>query len=159
MEGSDLYLDPAPASSAAALPGDYADGFWAMGDTITWVFGLVADALAVHGLVLGLRARRLAVGDRLAYRAPSASSCSSSGSPWSCSSPRARGASTCPGRSRRASSCSRSARSAPCFVLIRVIRIPEAVLPADSRGIGIWIALIASLGVIAGGLLRAAEDF
>jgi hypothetical protein len=44
------------------------------------------------------------------------------------------------------------------FVLIRVISIPDAVLPADSRGIGLWIALIASLGVVAGGLLRAAED-
>jgi hypothetical protein len=43
-------------------------------------------------------------------------------------------------------------------VLTRVISIPAAVLPADSRGIGLWIALAAALGVIAGGLLRAAED-
>lgn len=47
---------------------------------------------------------------------------------------------------------------ATVFVLIRVITIPDAVLPADSRGIGIWISLLAALGVIAGGLLRAAED-
>ena len=47
---------------------------------------------------------------------------------------------------------------AAIFVLIRVISIPDAVLPADGRGIGIWIALIASLGVIAGGLLQAAEE-
>jgi hypothetical protein len=47
---------------------------------------------------------------------------------------------------------------AAIFVLIRVISIPDAVLPADGRGIGIWIALLASLGVIAGGLLRAAEE-
>jgi hypothetical protein len=46
---------------------------------------------------------------------------------------------------------------AAIFVLIRVISIPDAVLPADGRGIGIWIALVASLGVIAGGLLRAEE--
>jgi hypothetical protein len=44
------------------------------------------------------------------------------------------------------------------FVLIRIISIPDSVLPADGRGIGIWIALIAALGVIAGGLLRAAEE-
>jgi hypothetical protein len=44
------------------------------------------------------------------------------------------------------------------FVLIRFISIPDAVLPADGRGIGIWIALLAGLGVIAGGLLRAAEE-
>lgn len=44
------------------------------------------------------------------------------------------------------------------FVLIRVVSIPDAVLPADGRGIGIWISLIAALGVIGGGLLRAAEE-
>jgi hypothetical protein len=44
------------------------------------------------------------------------------------------------------------------FVLIRVISIPDAVLPADGRGIGIWISLLASLGVVVGGLLRAAEE-
>ena len=47
---------------------------------------------------------------------------------------------------------------ATVFVLIRVITIPEALLPANSRGIGLWISLLAALGVIAGGLLRAAED-
>ena len=47
---------------------------------------------------------------------------------------------------------------ATVFVLIRVISIPDAVLPADSRGIGIWVSLLASFGVIAGGLLRAAEE-
>ncbi len=47
---------------------------------------------------------------------------------------------------------------AAVFVLIRVISIPDSVLPADGRGIGIWISLVASFGVIAGGLLRAAEE-
>jgi hypothetical protein len=47
---------------------------------------------------------------------------------------------------------------AAIFVLIRLISIPDSVLPADSRGIGIWISLLASLGVIVGGLLRAAEE-
>jgi hypothetical protein len=47
---------------------------------------------------------------------------------------------------------------ATIFVLIRIISIPDSVLPADGRGIGIWIALLAALGVIAGGLLRAAEE-
>jgi hypothetical protein len=47
---------------------------------------------------------------------------------------------------------------AAVFVLIRIISIPDAVLPADGRGIGIWISLVASLAVIAGGLLRAAEE-
>ena len=47
---------------------------------------------------------------------------------------------------------------AAVFVLIRVISIPDAVLPANGRGIGIWISLLASLGVILGGILRAAEE-
>ena len=47
---------------------------------------------------------------------------------------------------------------ATIFVLIRVINIPESVLPADGRGIGLWISLVAALAVIAGGLLRAAEE-
>jgi hypothetical protein len=44
------------------------------------------------------------------------------------------------------------------FVLIRVISIPDSVLPADGRGIGIFISLAAALGVVLGGLLRAAEE-
>jgi hypothetical protein len=47
---------------------------------------------------------------------------------------------------------------AAILVLIRVISIPDSVLPADGRGIGIWISLVAALGVIVGGLLRAAEE-
>jgi hypothetical protein len=47
---------------------------------------------------------------------------------------------------------------ATVFVLIRIISIPDSVLPADARGIGIWISLLAALAVIAGGLLQAAED-
>jgi len=43
-------------------------------------------------------------------------------------------------------------------VLIRVLSIPDAVLPADGRGIGLWISLVAALGVIVGGLLRAADE-
>ncbi len=44
------------------------------------------------------------------------------------------------------------------FVLIRVISIPDSMLPADGRGIGIWISLLAALGVVAGGLLTAVEE-
>ncbi|HZP74088.1 MAG TPA: hypothetical protein VFA97_12000 [Gaiellaceae bacterium] len=44
------------------------------------------------------------------------------------------------------------------FVLIRVISIPDAVLPANGRGIGIWISLVASFAVIFGGLLQAADE-
>ena len=47
---------------------------------------------------------------------------------------------------------------ATVFVLIRVVTIPEQFLPADGRGIGIWISLLAALAVIVAGLLEAAEE-
>lgn len=47
---------------------------------------------------------------------------------------------------------------ATVFVLIRLISVPERLLPADGRGIGIWISLVAALAVLAAGLLRAAEE-
>ena len=47
---------------------------------------------------------------------------------------------------------------ATIFVLIRLISIPDAFLPAGSRGIGIWISLLAALAVIVAGLLRASEE-
>jgi hypothetical protein len=31
-------------------------------------------------------------------------------------------------------------------------------VPNDGRGIGIWIALVAAIGVIVAGLLRASEE-
>jgi len=47
---------------------------------------------------------------------------------------------------------------ATIFVLIRLISIPDEFLPASGRGIGIFISLLAALGVVLGGLLRAAEE-
>jgi hypothetical protein len=47
---------------------------------------------------------------------------------------------------------------ATIFVLIRLISIPDEFLPASGRGIGIWISLLAALGVIGAGLLRASEE-
>jgi hypothetical protein len=47
---------------------------------------------------------------------------------------------------------------ATVLVLIRLISIPDQFLPADGRGIGIWISLLAALGVIVAGLLEAAEE-
>src|SRR5262249_21287913 len=47
---------------------------------------------------------------------------------------------------------------ATIFVLIRLISIPEQVLPADGRGIGIWIRLFSALGVLVARLLAAGEE-
>ena len=47
---------------------------------------------------------------------------------------------------------------ATVFVVIRLISVPEEFLPADGRGIGIWISLVAGLAAIAAGLLRASEE-
>ena len=47
---------------------------------------------------------------------------------------------------------------ATVFILIKLISIPEEFVPNDGRGIGIWIALVAAIGVIVAGLLRANEE-
>ena len=47
---------------------------------------------------------------------------------------------------------------ATVLVLIRLISVPDEFYPSNGRGIGIWIALIAALGLIVGGLLRAGEE-
>jgi hypothetical protein len=47
---------------------------------------------------------------------------------------------------------------ATVFVLIRLISVPDEFFGWRGRGIGIFIALIASLLVIAAGLLRAGEE-
>lgn len=44
------------------------------------------------------------------------------------------------------------------LVLIRLISIPEQFLPANGRGIGIWISLVAAIAVIVAGLLQAGEE-
>ena len=47
---------------------------------------------------------------------------------------------------------------ATILVLIRLISIPDTFAGTSGRGIGLWIALVAAVGVIAAGLLSAAED-
>jgi hypothetical protein len=47
---------------------------------------------------------------------------------------------------------------ATIFVLVRLISIPDSIPPPAGRGIGIWISLLAALGVIVAGLLRASEE-
>jgi hypothetical protein len=46
---------------------------------------------------------------------------------------------------------------ATIFVLVRAISIPDEFFFAH-RGIGLWISLIAALGLIAAGLLQASEE-
>jgi hypothetical protein len=47
---------------------------------------------------------------------------------------------------------------ATIFVLIRLISIPDRFFPWDGRGVGIWIALLAAIGVVVAGILRASEE-
>lgn len=46
---------------------------------------------------------------------------------------------------------------ATIFVLVRTISIPEEFFFA-SRGVGLWISLVAALGLIGAGLLQASEE-
>ena len=47
--------------------------------------------------------------------------------------------------------------AATIIVLIRVISIPDDFFFAG-RGVGIWISLVAAIGVIVAGLLQASEE-
>jgi hypothetical protein len=47
---------------------------------------------------------------------------------------------------------------ATTFVLIRIISVPDEFFPYTGRGIGIWISLLAAIGVIVAGLLEASEE-
>jgi hypothetical protein len=47
---------------------------------------------------------------------------------------------------------------ATIFVLIRLISIPDTFFDTGGRGIGLFISLLAALGLIAAGLLRAVEE-
>jgi hypothetical protein len=162
VEGSDLFFDSGPGSSPPPPPSPaygrpMPDGIWASGDRITWVSGLVlmlsalmdwyagsgvGVKLAVIGWHTGVLGKLiffigLAIVVVVALR--------SYGVDLPSSMPESLLV-LCLGA------------LATVFVLIRVINIPDSVLPADSRGVGLWVALIAALGVIGGGLLRAAED-
>jgi hypothetical protein len=46
---------------------------------------------------------------------------------------------------------------ATIFILVRIISIPDDFFFAG-RGVGIWISLIAAIGVIAAGLLQVSEE-
>jgi hypothetical protein len=47
---------------------------------------------------------------------------------------------------------------ATTFVVIRIISVPDEFFPYTGRGIGIWISLLAAIGVIVAGLLEASEE-
>ena len=160
METPDFFDVESPAPGPAA-PGGYprqaSGGFWAAGERITWVAGLVLALssfmdwyagsgvgvkLAVIGwhtgvlgklvFFVGLAVLALVALRELGLELPP----------------------TIP----ESLLVLALGALATVFVLIRLISIPDAVLPADGRGIGIWISLVAGLGVILGGLLRAAEE-
>jgi hypothetical protein len=44
------------------------------------------------------------------------------------------------------------------LVLIRIVSVPDSVVGTAGRSIGIWISLLAAVGVIVGGLLQAGEE-
>jgi hypothetical protein len=48
---------------------------------------------------------------------------------------------------------------ATIFVLVRLLSVPDTYFAATSRGIGLWISLLAAVALIVAGLLRTTEDF
>jgi hypothetical protein len=163
VEGSNLFYDQGAGSGSPPPPpqprayGRDPDGLWAAGDRITWISGLVlalstfmgwytGSGLGVQLAVIGWHTGTLgklvffiglAVVAIVALRAAGFD---------------------LPASLPESLVVLGLGALGTVFVLLRVFSVPDSVLPADSRGIGLWIALAAALGVIAGGLLRAAED-
>ena len=158
MQGPDLFLDPdPPGTPAAAYARQRPGGIWAAGDRVTWIAGLIL-ALSTFmdwyagsgaGIKLAVIGWHTGVIGKLVFfiglAAIALVALRESGIELPASAP-------------ESLVILGLGVLATVFVLLRVISIPDAVLPADSRGIGLWISLLAALGVIAGGLLRAAED-
>ncbi|HEY2355430.1 MAG TPA: hypothetical protein VGH79_11100 [Gaiellaceae bacterium] len=46
---------------------------------------------------------------------------------------------------------------ATIFVLVRLASIPDTYFPSSGLGIGVWVALLAALGLVAAGLLELAQ--
>jgi len=44
------------------------------------------------------------------------------------------------------------------FVLIRLISVPDTYFLSTARGVGLYVSLLGSLGLLGAGLLRTAED-
>jgi hypothetical protein len=47
---------------------------------------------------------------------------------------------------------------ATIFAIVRLVTLPEDLLPAHSRGVGLWVSLLAALLAIAAGIVRASEE-
>jgi hypothetical protein len=158
VQTPDFFLEPAePEPPPAPRPGPPPGGIWAAGDRVTWLSALilalstfmdwyagsgVGVKLAVIGWHTGTLGKLVFV---LGFATVVIVALREAGIELPASLPEslvilALGA------------------IATVLVLVRMFSIPDAVLPADGLGIGIWISLLASLGVIAGGLLRAVEE-
>ena len=153
----DVDLPGAAPQPPASAPRPATGGFWAAGERVTWIAGLVLALsafmdwyagsgvgvkLAVIGwhtgvlgklvFFVGLAVLLLVVARELGFELP-------------------------PAVPESLLVVALGAIAA-IFVLIRLISIPDSMLPADGRGIGIYVSLLASLAVILGGVLRAAEE-
>ena len=146
-----------PGGGAEALTQRAAGGIWAVGERLTWVAGLVLAVSALTGWyagsgdglnlsVIGWHTGALgklvfAVGLAVLVLAAL----------------REAGI-TLPAAVPESLVVIALGSLATIFVLIRLISIPDRFLPADGRGIGIWISLVAAVAVIVAGLLEASEE-
>jgi hypothetical protein len=159
MQEQDIYLesDPPPSEPAPRLRRHEAEGMWALAGRVTWVGGLVLALssfmdwyegsgvgvkLAVIGwhtgvlgklvFVIGLAVVAIELLRQFGFSLPTSAP--------------------------ESLVVIALGVLAAVFVLVRVISIPAAMLPANSVGVGLWVSLIAALAVIVGGLMRAAEE-
>jgi hypothetical protein len=150
-------IDPYPASPASREPRRSATGFWALGERLTWLSGLVLLLSALtgwyvgsgDGLTISVIGWHTGVLGKLVFFVGLAV--------LALAALREAGIEL-PATVPESLVVIALGAMATVLVLVRLISIPEEYLPADGRGIGIWISLVAAVAVIVAGLLEAAEE-
>lgn len=148
----------APSYDLPEAPPRYAGGFWAIGERLTWVSGLVLAISSFtswytgtgDGLTLSVTGWHTGALGKLVFAVGVAVVALVVLREWA--------GIELPATVPDSLVVLALGSLAMIFVLIRIISIPDRFLPADGRSIGIWISLLAALAVIVAGLLRAGEE-
>jgi hypothetical protein len=151
-------VEPEPAERTAEAPPRYAGWLWGLGERLTWVAALVLAVSAftgwyagseVDGLTISVIGWHTGVLGKLVFFI---------GVTILALAALREAGIDLPATVPESLVVMALGSLATIFVLIRLISIPDTFLPASSRGVGIYVSLLAALAVIVAGLVRAAEE-
>lgn len=159
METPDFFdvEGPAPGDPAGGYPRPVASGLWAAGERITWVAGLILALSSFMdwyagsgvGVKLSVIGWQSGVLGKLVFFVGLATLILEASREAGILLPAA-----VPDRLLLIA----LGALAVIFVLIRLISVPDVYFASTGRGIGLYLSLLAALGLLGSGLLRTAED-